>query len=68
MMQPEDLDFSNLTKEQLKIYKIAFSSYNQGTIDTGTIIMESFKAVIEKSIEMYDKKIKEIDEILGKDN
>ena len=67
-MKLEDLDFHTLTKEQLKIYKIAFSSYNQGTIDAGNIIMESFKSIMEKSVEMYDKKIKEIDEILGKDN
>ena len=63
----QDLDFSKLSKDQLKIYKFAFESYKQGMFDTGLIMKTSFDTIVKKTVQLYDEKIEEIDKLLAKD-
>jgi len=61
----QDLDFSKLSKDQLKLYRFAFESYKQGVFDTGLVMKTSFDTIVKKTAQLYDEKIKEIDKLLG---
>ena len=59
----EDEIFSKLPKDKLEIFKAALEGYRQGVIDTGKMVDEIFS----RTRELYDLKIKQLENKLNKD-
>lgn len=58
----EDEIINKLPKDKLEIFKAALEGYRQGVIDTGKMVEEIFS----KTRELYDVKIKQLEDKLNK--